>query len=365
MNQTVLVLFGGRSTEHEISILSAEFVYRTLSESSKNYHLIAVYVDQSGQFYGFQKPIPRTKAEVDTIEKTPLYFIPGDEQPIRAAKPSVLGQSDETIDTSNAVLFPVLHGPNGEDGTLQGFLRMLNLPFVGCDVLGSALCMDKAMMKPVLAAAGIDSARYIIALSHQPVHPADIFQELGETVFVKPARQGSSVGVSKATSADELILAMQTAFRYDSKILIEEAIIGREIECSVLGNEEPEASLPAEIVMKGGFYSYDAKYIENDTAQLHIPADLPSQDQKRIRDVAIRTYKALDCEGMARVDTFFTASGRVVVNEVNTIPGFTQISMYPKMWQASGLQSDKLMDRLVQSATDRHTKRSKFETQHG
>lgn len=350
----IAVLFGGKSSEHEVSIRSAGFIYRTLDRS--RYNVRPVYVDQQGRFFLVDavSELPTTIDEVAALSKTPLVFIPGESAPVRTAQGDVV-----PVD----VVFPVLHGPNGEDGTLQGLLRLLDLPFVGCDVLGSALCMDKAMMKPVLAAAGIDSARYILVEQHnRTIDLAEVFRELGDYVFVKPSRQGSSVGVSRASNEAELKAALDEAFRFDSKVLIEEAIVGREIECSVLGNERPEASVPGEILPKHAFYSYEAKYLDPDGAGLQIPANLTPYDQKRVRETAMRTYRALDCEGLSRVDVFFTADGRILVNEINTLPGFTQISMYPKMWEATGLPGGELMDRLVQAALDRHARQAAFKT---
>jgi D-alanine-D-alanine ligase len=349
----IAIFFGGRSSEHEISIRSAGFIHRSLDRS--RYQVRSVYIDRAGRFFLVDEvnELPSTVDGILAIAKTPILLMPGEAAPIRTLSGEVI-----PVDA----VFPVLHGPNGEDGTLQGLLRMLDLAFVGCDVLSSALCMDKAMMKPVLAANGIDSARYILVEKNRRNIEADeVFNELGDCVFVKPARQGSSVGVNRATSRDELQTALDEAFRFDSKVLIEEAIVGREIECSVLGNEKPEASVPGEILPQHAFYSYEAKYVDPDGARLQIPADLTPYDRKRICETAIRTYRALDCEGLARVDVFFTPDGRILVNEINTMPGFTQISMYPKMWEATGLPSRTLMDRLVEAALARHKERSSFQ----
>ncbi len=352
--QNIAVLFGGRSSEHEVSIRSAGYIYRSLNRS--RYTVLPVYIDQQGRFFLLESvsDLPDTIQGLTALSRTPLSFVPGDPMPVRTENGDAV-----SID----VMFPVLHGPNGEDGTVQGLFRLLGIPFVGCDVLGSALCMDKAMMKPVLAAAGIDSARYILVEQHNSsIDLKEVFRELGNTVFVKPSRQGSSVGVSRAENETQLKEALQEAFRFDSKVLIEEAIVGREIECAVLGNEQPEASLPGEILPKHTFYSYEAKYLDPDGAGLQIPAKLTPYDEKRVRETAIRTYRALDCEGLSRVDVFFTADGRILVNEVNTLPGFTEISMYPKMWEATGLPGTALMDRLIEAALNRHNRQSAFQT---
>jgi D-alanine-D-alanine ligase len=252
------------------------------------------------------------------------------------------------------VVFPVLHGPMGEDGTVQGMLKLLGLPFVGPSVLGSAVGMDKDVMKRLLRDAQIPIAEYIMIRKGQTVVASEVFKKLGATVFVKPANMGSSVGVSKAKTEPQLIAALAEAFKYDHKVLIEEAIVGREIECSVLGNENPKASLPGEVINQTEFYSYDAKYIDPNAATTKIPADLPADLVKKCQALAIKTFQALECEGMGRVDFFLKSDGQFVVNEINTIPGFTKISMYPKMWEATGLSYSALIDELIHLAIQRH-----------
>jgi D-alanine-D-alanine ligase len=251
------------------------------------------------------------------------------------------------------VVFPVLHGPFGEDGTVQGLLKLANLPFVGAGVLGSAVGMDKDVMKRLLRDAEIPVGKFLVFQRGDTLSYGKIKKQLGLPLFVKPANLGSSVGISKVSKKREFRAAIDEAFRYDNKVIIEEYIDGREIECSVLGNDEPAASLPGEIVVRHDFYSYDAKYIDDQGARLEIPAKLSRSVIRKIRKIAVRAYKALCCEGMARVDFFVQANGRVLVNEINTSPGFTKISMYPKMWEASGLSYPRLIDRLIRLALER------------
>jgi D-alanine-D-alanine ligase len=262
------------------------------------------------------------------------------------------------------VAFPILHGPFGEDGTVQGLLKLADVPFVGAGVLGSAVGMDKDVMKRLLRDAEIPIAKFL-AFEHaaqEEIHFANIKRVLGLPVFVKPANLGSSVGISKVTHRNQFTGAIREAFRYDNKILIEESIRGREIECSVLGNEHPIASLPGEIITRHDFYSYDAKYIDEKGAQLVIPAELPESITKKIQEFAIRSFKVLCCEGMARMDFFLRNQREIFVNEINTIPGFTKISMYPKLWEASGITYADLIDRLIRLALERFRREKNLKT---
>jgi D-alanine-D-alanine ligase len=259
------------------------------------------------------------------------------------------------------VVFPLLHGPLGEDGTVQGLLDLADVPYVGCGVLASALAMDKAKAKELFAANGIPQAEHLSFHETAVADPAlidRIIDELGLPVFVKPANMGSSVGVGKARDRDELRAALTTAATYDEWIVVEEAIVGRELECAVLGNLEPRASLPGEIEPGADFYDYDDKYHDG-RAKLLIPAPLPDEVTTELRELACRAFTALRCEGMARVDFFYEEGGRgLLVNEVNTIPGFTPISMYPQMWQATGLGYRELIDELIRLAVERYDRRS-------
>jgi D-alanine-D-alanine ligase len=305
------IIYGGRSAEHEVSVNSAKNIIAAADPA---------------------------KYEVAEI------FIPRD-----AALPdleSVLAQD---------VIFPVLHGPFGEDGTIQGLLKLAGKPFVGPGVLGSAVGMDKDVMKRLWRDAGLPIGKFMVLLAHerQAASFKDISAELGLPFFLKPANMGSSVGVSKVRSEEEFIRALDLAFQFDRKIVIEEFIDGREIECAVLGNADPKASVPGEIVPQHEFYSYDAKYTDAKGAELKIPAELEPATAARIRELAVRAFRVLDCEGLSRVDFFLKKDGTVLLNEINTIPGFTNISMYPKMWEASGIPYGALIDRLIELAVER------------
>jgi D-alanine-D-alanine ligase len=261
-------------------------------------------------------------------------------------------------------VFPVLHGTHGEDGTVQGLLELAGLPFVGAGVLGSAAGMDKEVMKRLLRDAGVSVADFEV-LHGRRADRADLramVSRLGLPLFVKPANLGSSVGVSKVKRRSELGGALRRAFAYDSKVLLESFVPGRELECSVLGNEEPIASLPGEVVPQAEFYSYRAKYLDENGALLKAPVDLPAGVVKEVQRLSVRAFQACCCEGMARVDLFLTPEGRVVVNELNTIPGFTSISMYPMLWQASGIPYSKLIDRLIRLALDRRRRKARLKT---
>lgn len=286
-----------------------------------------------------------------------ITLIPGktDHQIVHVSGKQCLGRVD--------VAFPVLHGPFGEDGTVQGMLKLANIPFVGAGVLGSAVGMDKDVMKRLLRDAGIPVGRFIVCrkssasgLTFQKVE-----QELGKPVFVKPVNLGSSVGISKVWTAEEFDRAAHLAFQFDQKIIVEEFIEGREIECSVLGNDRPVASLPGEVIPTHDFYSYEAKYIDEHGAGLEIPAKLPEETVKKVQEMAVKTFTVLGCEGMARVD-FFVHGDRVMVNEINTIPGFTRISMYPKLWEASGIPYPELIHRLINLALERFNEEQQLKT---
>jgi D-alanine-D-alanine ligase len=263
-------------------------------------------------------------------------------------------------------VFPILHGPFGEDGTVQGLLKLADIPFVGSGVLGSAVGMDKDVMKRLLRDAGIPIGKFLALRSHQRVPSyREIAEFLGPTLFIKPANMGSSVGIGKVHGEGEYLGALEEAFRYDSKIIIEEFIRGRELECAVLGNEEAKASGIGEVIPRHEFYSYDAKYLDEQGAALVIPAELSGNLTERIRELAVKTFKALCCQGLSRVDFFLrdeppagapagaNAAERILVNEINTMPGFTRISMYPKLWEAAGISYTELITRLIELAIGR------------
>ncbi len=353
----VALLCGGKSAEHEISLQSAKNIFEAIDR--EKYQVLLIGISKKGQWTlietsrkGWPKSIPSIKANKS------LALAPG-----RKMGPLVGLSGREAVGRVDAV-FPVLHGPFGEDGTVQGLLKLANVPFVGAGVLGSAVGMDKDLMKRLLRDAGIRIARFLVfdRSSFQEIEFENLQHQLGVPFFVKPANLGSSVGIHKVSDKKQLERALKDAFQYDSKILVEEYIQGREIECSVLGNDHPIASVPGEIITGHEFYSYEAKYLDEKGAVLKIPAELPAGITKEIQDIAIQSFKTLCCEGMARVDFFLRDNREVIVNEINTIPGFTKISMYPKLWEASGISYAELIDRLIQLALERFKKEQRLKT---
>ncbi len=356
----VAILFGGRSAEHEISLISARNIAAAMDR--KKYEIVAIGIDKRGRWFideGARLLRESTPPRVEFRDGSKAAAVlPGSTVTpmIRLAPHRALGRVD--------VVFPVLHGPFGEDGTVQGLLKLANLPFVGAGVLGSAVGMDKDVMKRLLREAKIPIPKFLVSKRSESgrINYASVKRALGLPLFVKPANLGSSVGISKVTTEKELGRALGEAFRYDNKVLLEECILGREIECSILGNEKPVASLPGEIITSHDFYSYDAKYLDDKGAQLIIPARLPKQVVTRIQRLALEAFKILCCEGMARVDFFLRGRSEVIVNEINTIPGFTKISMYPKMWEASGIPYGELIDRLIRLALERFRREKNLRT---
>ncbi len=343
------ILFGGKSAEHEISVVSARNIVAAMDKSK--YDVVAIGIDKQGRWIldeGARLLTDSRQTQVKPRGDDAVAVLPG------ATETPVMRVSRRPVLAGIDVVFPVLHGPFGEDGTVQGLLRLANVPFVGAGVLGSAIGMDKDVMKRLLRDAKLPVVKFLVFErgSARTIHFAAVKRALGLPFFVKPANLGSSVGISKVHRQNEFAAALRAAFRYDTKVLIEENIQGREIECSVLGNETPLASLPGEIITRHDFYSYDAKYLDDRGARLVIPAPLSTPVVKKIQQLAVSTFKVLCCEGMARVD-FFLRGQRVWVNEINTIPGFTKISMYPKLWEASGISYPDLIDRLIQLALKR------------
>jgi D-alanine-D-alanine ligase len=353
------IIFGGKSAEHEVSLQSAKNVYDAIDR--EKYDPVLIGIDKQGKWllssskkYLLNSDDPRQISLNGSLEK--ITFAPESSGRISHIDgPQTSGAID--------VAFPILHGPMGEDGTVQGFLKLANIPFVGSSVLGSAVGMDKDVMKRLLRDSGIPIGRFT-SLSDEEPRPSysEVVSRLGRPFFVKPANMGSSVGVSKVSDETGYDIALEHAFAFDMKILIEEFISGREIECSVLGNNKPIASVIGEIRSSHDFYSYEAKYIDEKGAVLEIPAALPIEVAENARNLAIRTFRALSCEGLGRVDMFLKQSGEVLVNEINTIPGFTKISMYPKLWEASGINYSELIDRLIQLAIERFAKEKKLRT---
>lgn len=351
------VLFGGQSAEHEISILSARNVVAALDR--EKFEPVLIGIDKRGRWL--------TQSETALLEsaRDPRLVKINEAQP---AAPSLLPVPSNASEGSSRapfdVVFPVLHGPKGEDGALQGLLELAGMAYVGAGVLGSAIGMDKDVMKRLLREVRIPIARFETfhydEFARNPQVVCRKAAALGFPLFVKPANLGSSVGIRKVTARKDLRAALEHAFEFDLKVLAEEGIRGREIECSVLGDEVPIASVAGEIIVdhKDGFYSYDAKYVDEKGALLKIPAKLDRRTLKRIQALAIQTFKVLECSGLARVDFFLTRRGRLLVNEINTLPGFTAISMYPKLWEASGLTQKQLLTRLIEIALARHRRRT-------
>ncbi|MEK7471303.1 MAG: D-alanine--D-alanine ligase family protein [Patescibacteria group bacterium] len=310
------VLFGGKSAEHEVSLKSASNVIKALDKTK--YHITSIKINKDGKF------------DFNNLKNFD-------------------------------VIFPVMHGPFGEDGSMQGLLKLANIPFVGPGVLGSAVGMDKDVTKRLLQDAGIPIGKFTTFKFGDKINFSKAKKELGLPLFIKPANMGSSVGVSKVRNEKEFKKGINEAFKFDTKVIIEEFIDGREIECALLGNDTPMVSIPGEIIANQDFYSYDAKYIDEGSVA-EIPAKINKKIIKRIQELAIKTFQALNCEGMSRVDFFLKKNGDIFVNEINTIPGFTDISMYPKLWETSGISVSKLLDRLIELAIERFEKEQKLQT---
>jgi D-alanine-D-alanine ligase len=365
MSQKIRVglIFGGKTGEHEVSLASAQSVLHALDASK--YDAVLIGVTKEGRWLTGGNPL---KQLVNASQSPLLKSANG--SAAANGNGAMVSQDVAAITTTNAfyesvdVVFPLIHGPNGEDGTIQGLLELADLPYVGASVAASAVGMDKQLMKALFRNAGLPVAEYLVVMRSKWEHdPEETIHEIETAIrypcFVKPANLGSSVGVTKAHNWDELTQGLATAALYDRKIIVERAIVGREIECSVLGNEVPVPSLPGEVIPAREFYDYDAKYGDEST-RLIVPADLSGEQVRTVQDLAVRAFQAVDCSGMARVDFFIEMpEGRVLVNELNTIPGFTAVSMFPKMWEASGVTYTQLIDRLIQLALERHADRKR------
>jgi D-alanine-D-alanine ligase len=357
----VAILFGGRSAEHEVSLESAINVINAVNKDK--YEPVLIGIDRQGTWFRNENALLLLKSG------NPDWIHLGEGN----REIALMSSKDhgQLLDLKNRewvepidVIFPVLHGPYGEDGSVQGLSRLANVPCVGAGVLGSAVCMDKDVAKRILREAGIAVAEFVAIRGKGDLgrQIEEIEKTLEYPLFVKPANMGSSVGISRVMNLDELYPAIDLAFKYDAKVVVEQEIPGREIECSVLGNENPIASIPGEIVTKEGFYSYDSKYIDKDGAVLIIPADIDPETIERIQTTALRAFERLECSGMARVDMFLSDQGEIYVNEVNSIPGFTRISMYPKLWEASGISYPDLIDRLISLAIEDFERRNQLKT---
>jgi len=370
------VIYGGRSSEHEVSIASAAAVVQNLDK--ERYEPIPIRIEKDGRWLIADR-LPASSSAAQVIEQSRadgakrlgrggreahLVAHPSAEQIMtieRGTTPAITGLALD-------VVFPVLHGPYGEDGTVQGLLELANIPYVGAPVLASAVGMDKAIAKSVFAAHGLPVSKYLVVLRREwmssPARVASrVTKELGYPVFVKPANLGSSVGISKAKSEAALPAAIDTAAEFDRKIVIEAAVPNaREIEVAVLGNDDPITSVPGEVIPSREFYDYQAKYLDDDSRTI-IPAELPADVAAAVQRLAVEVFRSIDCAGMARVDFLLDGvSGALFVNEINTIPGFTTISMYSKMWAASGVSYPELLDRLITLARDRHTEKQQIRT---
>lgn len=343
---TVGLLFGGSSAEHEISLISASSIHKNLDKNK--YEIVSIYINKEGNWRIVDSPLisPNSLSQGEFSS-----FLPWRTSP--ALK-----------ETQADIYFPVLHGPCGEDGTIQGLFEMADVPYVGAAVLASAIGMDKALAKTLFRLKKLPVVQHIILLEcdwdreREHILPR-IRKEFRLPFFVKPSNLGSSIGISKVRNHNQSEAAIDEAFQYDRKILIEEGIIGRELECSVLGNENPRASLPGELIPYREFYDYKDKYVEGKTSFV-IPAEIPSSVAKEIQRISLEAYKAIDCSGMARVDFFYEEEkGRILLSEINTIPGFTEISMYPKLWEVSGLPYPQLLETLIDLGFERHHKKKR------
>lgn len=348
----VALIFGGRSAEHEVSIQSAKFIARVLG--GMPHAVLPIYVTGDGKWYHIQGLSRMTQAGITQRLELDHRDVEISLDPAGGSE-FLLERKSGTSICSVDVVFPIIHGPGGEDGSLQGLLEQVGIPYVGPGVLGSAAAMDKVVMKRLFREAGIANAPGISVskANFQAARLGKMVEGLSYPLFVKPARMGSSVGVSKVGSVTELISAVELAFRFDSKILIEQGIFGRELECSVVDDGGLKASCIGEVISPQGIYSYEEKYLAESKTRLQMPAHLDEQMVERLQDLALRAFVALECEGMARVDMFLSDRGELLVNEVNTLPGFTSISMYPKLWELSGMSNEKLMELLLAAALRR------------
>jgi D-alanine-D-alanine ligase len=349
------IICGGKSSEHRISLISAKNVISALNKDK--YQLTIIGIDLEGRW----KLIDADNPFVYTESAATIGINPASREVyIRrmSDKVCIFNEDDgEVLDTVD-IFFPVMHGAFGEDGTVQGLFRTWDLPFVGCDILGSALCMDKDLTKRVLRDSDIPVTNWISIRKHEDIPPFQrVVQELGVPVFVKPSNAGSSVGVSKVNAEEEYLQAIHEAFRHDEKLLIEEAFTGKEVECAILGNEEPKASTIGEIVPTVNFYDFDTKYLNVSAASLKIPAEIDDTVALELQHTALRAFQLLECRGLSRVDFFLKADNSFVLNEVNTLPGFTSTSMYPLLWEHAGLGYSDLLDNLIALAIDRYEKR--------
>ncbi|MBG9587334.1 D-alanine--D-alanine ligase [Cytobacillus firmus] len=351
MKTKVGLLYGGKSAEHKVSMQTAMAVIKALDLEKFEIH--PIYISEEGRWVKG----PQLQGPVSNVKE--LEFSQGEALPPTALAPTLFQDTQEKGPFD--VIFPLLHGPNGEDGTVQGLLELLNLPYVGNGVLASSAGMDKVIMKNIFAQAGLPQVKYVWFIRSEWENGTEaayekVEKELGYPCFVKPANLGSSVGISKCMNRSELEGAFKEAFQFDRKIIIEEGVTAREIEAGVLGNDNPECSVAGEIVPKVEFYDYKAKYEDGDTA-LIIPAEISESEYSELSDMAIKAFKALDCSGLVRADFFLTREGKLYINEVNTMPGFTPFSMFPLLWKHTGVEYPQLIEKLVNLAIERHAEK--------
>ncbi len=357
------IIFGGKSEEHEVSLMSATSVIRAMNKDK--YNIIPIGITKKGRWMLYDGPIEKIEnGEWEEISNDLLKEDPENNLftviSIGKDEASNLNGLPPTLVNKVDVVFPVLHGPYGEDGTIQGLFEMADIPYVGTNVLASALCMDKVYSKKVLEMEGLAIVPYLVIMKNllkvnQKEYISIIEKSFGYPVFIKPANLGSSVGITKAHDKEELIKGIYEAAKYDRKILVERSVECRELECAVLGNYEPRASVVGEILPSHEFYDYKSKYFDDGKSKMIIPADISKEKSDEIRSMAIKAYKALDCTGLSRVDFFMESeTEKIYINEINTMPGFTKYSMYPSLWQETGLPYDELIDELIRLAIERH-----------
>lgn len=357
--QNVALLMGGPSTEHKISLISGNSIYKAIDK--QKYHVLVIGIDHDTRWWLYEQE----NFLVDAGSPGTVSLAPGGKEVIvKNIRDRVYLTDNQGLEVCPIdIFFPVLHGSYGEDGVLQGVFQSVGAAYTGVGLMASAVGMDKDLAKRVWRDAGIPVADFICLKKHE----ADTTDfeaaknKLGLPLFVKPANAGSSVGVSKVTNEREYEAALAEAFRFDTKILIEEAVIGKEVECAVLGNEFPKASVMGEIIPKASFYSYEAKYLDDDGASMAIPARIDETTSDKLREMAVKAFAAIGCEGLSRVDFFLTPEGKIVLNEINTLPGFTSISMYPKLWEATGLPYAQLIDEIISLGLARYERDRKLE----
>ncbi|WP_062350835.1 D-alanine--D-alanine ligase [Bacillus kwashiorkori] len=354
MKTKIFLLYGGKSAEHQVSMRTALSVIQALDFSK--YEVNPIYITEEGHW------IKREALSSPCQHVEELKLAPNTPTVQRMAVTTEL--FDHHNENEQTIIFPLLHGPNGEDGTVQGLLEVLDLPYVGNGVLASAAGMDKVIMKNLFAEAGLKQVKYVHFTRYQwEIAEVAAYEKvetaIGYPCFVKPANLGSSVGISKCKNRDELITAFQEAFQFDRKVIVEQGVVAREIEIGLLGNEDPQCSIIGEIVPKKEFYDYKAKYEDGDTA-LIIPAEVSEETYEEIKQAAITAFKALDCSGLVRADFFVTNDGEVFINEVNTMPGFTPVSMFPLLWKHTGLDYSQLIDQLIQLGLERYNDKKKI-----